>query len=115
MALHRWRAVVQCLFGGMAIALLTFACFRLRLNLATTVCLYLIVIVLLSLQGSFLSSAVVSLIAVGCLALSGHPKTGQRWSGQNRPTGRGRGLSCFILPPPVAASLFSYANSEDHI
>src|SRR6202166_390770 len=22
--------------------------------------------------------------------LSGHPKTGQRWSGQNRPTGRGR-------------------------
>lgn len=68
MALHRWRAVVQCLFGGIAIALLTFACFRLRLNLATTVCLYLIVIVLLSLQGSFLSSAVVSLIAVGCLA-----------------------------------------------
>src|SRR5216683_4561174 len=49
------------------------------------------------------------------LSLSGHPKTGQRWSGQNRPTGRGRGLSCFILPPPVAASLFSYANSEDHI
>ena len=68
MALHRWRAVVQCLFGGIAIALLTFACFRLRLNLATTVYLYLIVIVLLSLQGSFLSSAVVSLIAVGCLA-----------------------------------------------
>jgi hypothetical protein len=47
--------------------------------------------------------------------LSGHPKTGQWWSGQNRPTGRGRGLSCFILPPPVVASLFSYANSEDHI
>ena len=66
MALHRWRAVVQCLFGGMAIALLTFACFRLRLNLLSG--LYLIVIVLLSLQGSFLSSAVVSLIAVGCLA-----------------------------------------------
>src|SRR5260370_30780420 len=47
--------------------------------------------------------------------LSGHPKTGQRWSGQNRPTGGGRGLSCFILPAPVVASLFSYANSGDHI
>src|ERR1700689_3707123 len=45
------------------------------------------------------------------VSLSGHPKTGQWWSGQNRPTGGGRGLSCFILPPPVVASLFSYANS----
>ena len=49
------------------------------------------------------------------VSLSGHPKTGQWWSGQNRPTGGGRGLSCFILPPPVVASLFSYANSGDHI
>jgi len=39
-------------------------------------------------------------------ANGGQGKTGQR----ERP-----GLSCFILPPPVAASLFSYANSEDHI
>jgi hypothetical protein len=42
--------------------------------------------------------------AVQSLLLSGHPKTGQRWSGQNRPTGRG----CFILPPPAAASLLVY-------
>jgi C4-dicarboxylate-specific signal transduction histidine kinase len=48
--------------------LLTFVCFRLGLSVGTTACLYLIVIVLLSLQGSFLSSAVVSLIAVACLA-----------------------------------------------
>jgi hypothetical protein len=47
--------------------------------------------------------------------LSGHPKTGQRWSGQNRPTGRGRGLSCSTLQPPVEASLFSCANSGDRI
>jgi len=40
-------------------------CFRLHLNLATTACLYLIIIVLLSLLGSFLSAAVVSLIALG--------------------------------------------------
>ncbi len=68
MALHRWRAVVQCLVGSIALALLTLVCFRLRLNPATATCLYLIVIVLLSLGGNFLSSAVVSLIAVGCLA-----------------------------------------------
>ena|ERR1700680_1848710 len=67
MALRRWRAVVQCLAGSTALAFLTAVCFRLRINLATTVCLYLIVVVLLSLQGSFLSSTVVSLIAVACL------------------------------------------------
>ncbi len=63
-----WRVVAQCLSGSVALALLTFVCFRLQLNPATTACLYLIVIVLLSLLGSFLSAAVVSLIAVGCLA-----------------------------------------------
>jgi two-component system, LuxR family, sensor kinase FixL len=63
-----WRAVAQCLCGSIALALLTFVCFRLHLTLATTVCLYLIIIVLVSLGGSFLSSAVVSLIAIGCLA-----------------------------------------------
>jgi PAS domain S-box-containing protein len=62
-----WRAAAQCLCGSIALALVTFVCFRLRLSLATTLCLYLIIIVLLSLQGSFLSSAVVSLIAVACL------------------------------------------------
>jgi K+-sensing histidine kinase KdpD len=63
-----WRAVAPFVAGSMALAVLTVACLQLRLNLATTVCLYLRIIVLLSLQGSFLSSAVVSLIAVGCVA-----------------------------------------------
>ena len=63
-----WHSATQFLVASIALALLTFVCFRLRLNLATTACLYLIIIVLLSLQGSFLLSAVVSLIAVGCLA-----------------------------------------------
>jgi PAS domain S-box-containing protein len=56
------------LYGCMALVLLTFVCFKLRLDLATTAFLYLIVIVLLSLYGSFLLSAVLSLMAVGCLA-----------------------------------------------
>src|SRR5258705_13039278 len=62
-----WRIVVQCLAGIIAVALITFVCFQLQLNLATAVCLYLVVVVLLSLQGNFFSSAVVSLIAAGSL------------------------------------------------
>jgi len=55
------------LVGSFAVALLTLFCYWFQLNLAAAVCLYLIVVVLLSLQGNFLSSAVVSLFAVGCL------------------------------------------------
>jgi PAS domain S-box-containing protein len=65
---HRfWHTVAQCLYGSIAVAFLTFVCFRLHFHLATTVCLYLIVVVLLSLKGSLLSTAVVSLITVGFL------------------------------------------------
>src|SRR5882724_3317531 len=69
-----WRAVAQYLSGGIALALVTFVCFRLGLNLVTTACLYLIVIVLLSLRGSFLLSAVFSLVGVGCLAYYAPPR-----------------------------------------
>jgi PAS domain S-box-containing protein len=62
------RAVTQFVAGSMALALLNVVCFQLRLDLAPTAFLCLIVIVLLSLQGSFLLSAGLSLIAVGCLA-----------------------------------------------
>ncbi len=62
-----WRAIVRCLAGGIAVALLTFICFRLGANATTVACLFLIVVVLVSLEGSFLSSTVVSLIAVVCL------------------------------------------------
>jgi PAS domain S-box-containing protein len=64
------RAAVQVVAGSVALALLTFVCFRLGLDLGTTAFLALIVIVLLSLQGSFLVAAVLSLVAVGCLAYS---------------------------------------------
>jgi two-component system, sensor histidine kinase and response regulator len=62
-----WRAVVQCVSGVIAVALITLVCFRLQLHEATATCLYLLAIVLLSLQGNFFVSAVVSFIAVGCL------------------------------------------------
>jgi signal transduction histidine kinase len=60
-------AAAQCLLGGLAVGLITFASFRFRLGFPTPTFLYLIVIVLLSLQGNFIASALVSFIAVGCL------------------------------------------------
>ena len=61
------RAIAEYLSAGVALAFITDLCFQLRLNLATPALLYLIVIVLLSLRGSFLSSAIFSFIAVGLL------------------------------------------------
>jgi PAS domain S-box-containing protein len=62
------RIAAHFFSGSIALALLTFVCFQLGLNLATTSCLYLTTIVLLSLQGSFLLSAAFSLIGAACLA-----------------------------------------------
>jgi PAS domain S-box-containing protein len=53
--------------GAMALALATWACFRLGLNSATTACVYLVIIVLLSLMDSFVSSVLFSIIVVACL------------------------------------------------
>jgi len=66
--MKRQQVVAQYLSGSIAFAVVTFVCFRLGLNLVITACLYLIVIVLLSLRGSFVLSAVFSLVGVGCLA-----------------------------------------------
>ncbi|HMF26049.1 MAG TPA: PAS domain-containing protein, partial [Pseudolabrys sp.] len=55
------------LLGSVGLAVLTLVCFRLQLNLASAAFGYLIVIVLLSLMGSFVSSVILSIIAVGCL------------------------------------------------
>jgi PAS domain S-box-containing protein len=54
--------------GSMALALVTWGCFRLGLNDTTVALLYLIVIVLLTaLLNSFISSVFFSVVAVGCL------------------------------------------------
>lgn len=58
---------VQTLTGAVAVALVTVACVRLGVNLATVTCLLVIVIVLLSLWGNLLSAALISIIAVACL------------------------------------------------
>ena len=61
------RSAAQCLIGGIAVALVTFVCFRLKVSVTTAALLYLIVVVLASLTGSFILSAVVSIIAILCL------------------------------------------------
>jgi C4-dicarboxylate-specific signal transduction histidine kinase len=62
-----WRSAAQWLIASVAMAIVTFVCFRLQANLATTTLLYLIVVVLLSVADAFLASVFVSFIAVFCL------------------------------------------------
>ena len=62
-----WRSAAQWLIASVAMAIVTFVCFRLQANLATTTLLYLIVVVLLSVADAFFASVFVSIIAVLCL------------------------------------------------
>jgi two-component system sensor histidine kinase KdpD len=62
-----WPFLIRTVVGCVLIGLITFVCYRLQLNFSVTGFIYLIVIVLQSLAGSFASSAVVSVVAVLCL------------------------------------------------
>src|SRR5262247_1311577 len=62
-----WRSAAQCLLGAIVLALLTYVCFRLRVNSTTVALLYLIVIVLVSLTSGFIPAAFVSIVAYICL------------------------------------------------
>jgi two-component system, OmpR family, sensor histidine kinase KdpD len=62
-----WRSGLRALPGTFLVGLVTFICYGLGLNLTATGFLYLIVVVLQSLLGDFVSSAVVSIIADLCL------------------------------------------------
>ena len=53
--------------GCVAVALTTYCCFHFHLSLTVTSFLYLIIVVLQSLRGSFASSALVSVLTVACL------------------------------------------------
>jgi PAS domain S-box-containing protein len=57
----------QFFFGGVGLIFLTFVCFRLGFNVATTGYAYLILIALLSLMGSIIASVILSILAVACL------------------------------------------------
>jgi two-component system, LuxR family, sensor kinase FixL len=62
-----WHSAAPCVVGSMAVAWLTFVCFRLDVEPVTAAFLYLSVIVLVSLRGRFVPAAVVSIIAMCCL------------------------------------------------
>jgi two-component system sensor histidine kinase KdpD len=62
-----WALLIRTGPGCFLIALITFVCYRLQLNLTVTGFIYLIAIVLQSLMGNFISSALVSVVAVLCL------------------------------------------------
>jgi signal transduction histidine kinase len=63
-----WRLAAQCLVAILALASLTFICYRLHFNLATAALLYVIVVALLSRAGSLASSIVTSIVATLFLA-----------------------------------------------
>jgi len=62
-----WRSGIRAVPGILIVGLATFICYRLGLNLTATGFLYLMIVVLQSLLGDFVSSAVVSIIADLCL------------------------------------------------
>jgi PAS domain S-box-containing protein len=59
--------VAQLFYGIIALTLMSFVCFQLKADNATVAFIYLVVIVLLSLMGSYFASAVLILLAVAAL------------------------------------------------
>jgi PAS domain S-box-containing protein len=62
------RSAAQCFCGIIALTVVTFVCLRLKADLATTAFIYLAVLVLLSLFGSYFASIFLILMAVAGLA-----------------------------------------------
>jgi PAS domain S-box-containing protein len=60
-------SAAQCFFGIIALTLMTFVCLRFKADLATTAIIYLAVIALLSLFGSYFASVFLILVAVAGL------------------------------------------------
>jgi hypothetical protein len=62
------RSAAQCFYGIIALALVTIVCFRLKADLATAAFIYLAVIVLLSLIGSYVVSVVFTILSLSVAA-----------------------------------------------
>jgi signal transduction histidine kinase/PAS domain-containing protein len=62
-----WHSAALCLFGSVALALLTMFCFRHHALPSVAALLYMVIIVLVSLQGRFIPAIFVSIVAIGCL------------------------------------------------
>jgi signal transduction histidine kinase len=68
-----WRSAKLCLLGVLGLSSITIICIRLHLNLAAIGFLYMIVVVLLSRIGDFVSSIFTAVAAVCCLAYVAPP------------------------------------------
>jgi signal transduction histidine kinase len=69
MTMHKfWSILAECFVVSLTLISLTVVFYRLHLNLATASLFYVIVVVLLSRVGSFVSSIVASIVAALCLA-----------------------------------------------
>ena len=62
-----WRTVLRAVPSTVVVGIATFACFMFHLNFPTVSFIYLIIVVLQSLTGDFVSSAAVSVLAFLCL------------------------------------------------
>jgi two-component system sensor histidine kinase KdpD len=58
-----WRSCIRAIPGTLIVGVVTLICYWLRLDLTVTAFLYLIIVVLQSMAGDFVSSAVVSMVA----------------------------------------------------
>jgi PAS domain S-box-containing protein len=67
------RSAAQCFCGIIALTVVTFVCLRLKADPATTAFIYLAVIVLLSLIGSYFASAILIVLAVAGLVYFFNP------------------------------------------
>jgi signal transduction histidine kinase len=62
-----WRSAALCFLSSSILALLTFICFRLHALPSVAALLYMVVIVLVSLQGRFIPAIFASIVAIFCL------------------------------------------------
>jgi len=62
-----WRAAALCFLSSVALASVTFVCFRLHDLPAAAALLYMVIIVLVSLQGRLIPAIFASFVAVFCL------------------------------------------------
>ena len=61
------KSLILAGIGSIGVALLTLICFEVRLDLASVLPLYMLLIVVQSMTGDFLSAVVLSLLSAGCL------------------------------------------------
>jgi len=61
------KSLILAGIGSMAVALLTLICFEVHLDLASVLPLYMLLVVVQSMTGDFLSALILSLLSAGCL------------------------------------------------